>query len=354
MPRALWRRVLGVADPAGAELALTALVAARRPDAPTPAEVGELFVQYGLSGPRVRALCTAAFARAVATAVEDTHLDATELSTLRALEGALGLSDTETRAVFEAAAETPLKRHINQAYRDDALSAEEKAALTRLAEHLLVPVATLTRWAQESAQQILQRRADEVVADRRLSPEEEADLHALAARVGAVLTLDDATQAVLDRYRLLWQFENGLLPAMPVPITLQRGERCHYTTAVTWLEPRTVTRSVSYAGVSSSIRIARGVRFRLGNVVPVRHTVDRLTRIDAGPLYVTNTRLILRGASRNITVRLSSLLGFEVYANGVELQKASGRPPFVEVEGAELELLAAALSGALAGVSSPP
>jgi hypothetical protein len=123
---------------------------------------------------------------------------------------------------------------------------------------------------------------------------------------------------------------------------------------VTWLEPRTVTRSVSYAGVSSSIRIARGVRFRLGNVVPVRHTVDRLTRIDAGPLYVTNTRLILRGASRNITVRLSSLLGFEVYANGVELQKASGRPPFVEVEGAELELLAAALSGALAGVSSPP
>jgi hypothetical protein len=39
-----------------------------------------------------------------------------------------------------------------------------------------------------------------------------------------------------------------------------------------------------------------------------------------------------------------------VYANGLEIQKASGRPPFVEVEGDKLELLAAALSGALAAV----
>ena len=354
MPRSLWRRLLGVPDPAGAELALTALVAARRPGAPTPAEVGELFVQYGLSGPRVRALCTAAFARAVATAVEDTHLEATELDALRALQAALGLSDTETRAVFEAAAETPMKRRINQAYRDEVLDAEEKAALTALAGNLLVPMATLTRWAAASAQLILQRRADEAVADRRLSAEEEADLHALAARLGAQLTLDEASRAVLDRYRLLWQFENGILPAIPVPITLQRGEQCHYTTAVTWLEPRTVTRSVSYAGVSTSIRIARGVRFRLGNVAPVRHTVDRLTRIDAGPLYVTNRRLILCGASRNITVRLSSVLGFELYGNGVEIQKASGRPPFLEVDGTELELLAGALSGVLAVASTPP
>jgi hypothetical protein len=350
MPRSFWRRALGVADPAGAEAALTALLAARRPDAPTPAEVGALFVQYGLSGPRVRALCKAAFVRAVTAAVEDVHLADGELAYLRALQQALVLSDKETGEVFAAASETPLKRRINEAYQDEALSAEEKAALTRLAGQLQVPVATLTRWAQESAQRILHRRADEVLADRRLSPDDEADLRALAARLGAVLTIDDATQAVLDKYRLLWQFENGILPALPVPLTLQRGEQCHYTTGVSWLEPRTVTRRVAYAGVSASIPIVRGVRFRLGSFAPARHTVDQLTRIDAGPLYVTNKRIILRGASRNITVRLTSVLGFEVYANGLEIQKASGRPPFVEVEGDKLELLAAALSGALAAV----
>jgi hypothetical protein len=53
-------------------------------------------------------------------------------------------------------------------------------------------------------------------------------------------------------------------------------------------------------------------------------------------------------------VRLSSVLGFELYGNGVEIQKASGRPPFLEVDGTELELLAGALSGVLAVASTPP
>jgi hypothetical protein len=90
--------------------------------------------------------------------------------------------------------------------------------------------------------------------------------------------------------------------------------------------------SVSYAGVTGSFRIVKGVRFRVGNIAPVRHARDALTHLDSGMLYITNKRLILMGTTRNITVRLSNVLSFEVYADGIEIQKASVRPPFVKMD----------------------
>jgi hypothetical protein len=68
-------------------------------------------------------------------------------------------------------------------------------------------------------------------------------------------------------------------------------------------------------------------------------------------LYLTNKRLILRGSTRNITVRLSSVLSFDAYGNGIEVQKASGRPPFLEIDPAELEIAGAVFSAILAATN---
>jgi hypothetical protein len=75
---------------------------------------------------------------------------------------------------------------------------------------------------------------------------------------------------------------------------------------------------------ASSETTLRGVRSRIGNVTPVR----------------------------NITVRLASVLSFEVYANGVEVQKASGRPPFIELDPADIEVTSAVFGAVLATVSA--
>lgn len=348
MPRPLWRRLLGVGDPAGATTALGRLYATRTTTAPTTDAVTGVLQQYGLSGPAAREACRAAFAAAVTAAVRDGHLDDGELAALRAWRGALTLSERDMREAFEAAAAAPLQRAIAAALVDEALTEEEKARLKALAANQQVSDALLAQWVREPAQAILQRRAEAVVSDRRLSPDEEAELEALAKSLNGVIQTDATTRALLDRYRLLWQVDNGILPTIAVPIALQRGERCHAEFAATWLEPRTHTTSVSYAGFSSSVRIVPGVRFRVGNVTPVRHTVDRLTRIDAGTLYVTSTRLILRGASRNITIRLSSVLSVEVYGNGVEIQKSRGRPPFVELTPGDVEYAGAVMAAVLA------
>jgi hypothetical protein len=348
MARSLWRRVLGLSDLTGAETALTALIAERRPLAPDRNELVALVEAYGLSGTAARTICTQAFARAVEAAIADAHITNEERHYLAALKQALSVSDTESHALFEAAAQPTMARAIQSALSDHLLTEEEKTELRALAANLHVSTATLTRLTQEPAQRILQQRADELLADKRLSPTEERELQELARSVGGALTIDAGTQRLLNRYRLLWQLDNGILPTIAAPIALQRGEVCHHELEVQWYEPRRVTTSVSYAGLDTSIRIARGVRFRIGNVTPVRHTTDRLTLLDTGTLYLTNKRLILRGASRNITVRLSSVLSFDAYGNGIEVQKASGRPPFLEMEPGELEVAGAVFSAILA------
>jgi len=347
MARSLWRRVLGLSDLTGAETALTALIAERRPLAPDRHELVALVEAYGLSGTTARTICTQAFARAVEAAIADAHITNEERHYLSALKQALSVSDTESHALFEAAAQPTMARAIQSALSDHLLTEEEKTELRALAANLHVSTATLTRLTQEPAQRILQQRADELLADKRLSPTEERELQELARSVGGALTIDAGTQRLLNRYRLLWQLDNGILPTITAPIALQRGEVCHHELEVQWYEPRRVTTSVSYAGLDTSIRIARGVRFRVGNVTPVRHTTDRLTLLDTGTLYLTNKRLILRGASRNITVRLSSVLSFDAYGNGIEVQKASGRPPFLEMEPGELEVAGAVFSAIL-------
>lgn len=349
MPRPLWRRLLGLGDPARADEALRQLLAARFPDPPSRDELAALLETYGLSGPAVRTLCVTRYAEAVSRAARDAQVEARELDYLRALRGVLTISEQESREAFARAAAGPVKRAIDAALADDLLSAAEKERLPALAGALQLPEETLLAWTREAALGILNRRAEALVADRRLSPDEERELHELARSLGGEMRNDAATQAVLDRYRLLWEVENGILPTIAVPITLHRGERCHAQVRVTWHEPRTRTTGVSYAGVGGSFRIAKGVRFRVGHVVPVRHTVDQLTPIDEGTLYVTDRRLILRGARGNKTVRLSAVLGVEVYGNGVEVQKAQGRPPFLEMAADDVEYAGAVIAGALAG-----
>lgn len=146
---------------------------------------------------------------------------------------------------------------------------------------------------------------------------------------------------------LLWRIENGQFPTISVPIALQRGETCYFSCTAGWHELRTKTVRVNYSGVSTSIRICKGVRFRVGSVTPQRVTRDELTHIDDGTLYITNKRIIFDGQRKNSTIRHSALLGLEMYRDGIVLEKATGKSPHLILTG-DVELAAVILSSALA------
>ena len=135
-------------------------------------------------------------------------------------------------------------------------------------------------------------------------------------------------------------------------INLQKGEACHITAChitafATWHEMRTRTERINYGGPVASIRICKGLRYRIGSVQVQRVTRDEMVEIDRGQLYVTNKRIIFNGAKKNSTIRLSALLSFSPYADGVALEKASGKAAHLVLSGVDLELFLTVLGAVL-------
>jgi hypothetical protein len=96
-----------------------------------------------------------------------------------------------------------------------------------------------------------------------------------------------------------------------------------------------------------SVRICKGVRYRVGSVSAQRITRDELVEIDRGTMYVTNKRLIFDGARKNTTIRLLAILSFTPCSDGLVLEKATGKPIQLEFAGGDAEMFHSILSAAM-------
>lgn len=176
-------------------------------------------------------------------------------------------------------------------------------------------------------------------------------LRILASRSGNALNPTPAPvvneQARAELSALYWQIQNGELPAVPVPIALQRNEICHFSCAASWYEPRVQTTRVDYAGAGYRIRIAKGLHFRVGSVAGKPVKKDVLTLLDSGTVYLTNRRVIFDGEKANKTIKVSNLIGFEPYSDAIALEKATGKNPVIMLQG-NAELAALVLAEVLA------
>lgn len=350
--RSWWKRLFGIADLPLATAQLAELLRRSRPEDVTRGVVSEIVIATGLSAAQTRALCLAQFRTALRSAIADGRIDDAEHDWLIHLRSALSLSDREITAIETELLHPRLDAAIETYLADRQLTDAEKAALDRLASELRVSEEVLTRLVQVQAQAIVQGEVDAALADRRYSPEEEQTLRALTRAVGGELTVSEATQRTLDRYRRIWRIDNGELEPIAVDIALFKGERCYLQASASWYELRTRTTSISYGGPVVSFRIAKGIRYRLGNVTPIRHTKEELTLIDAGAVYITDRRVIFMGSKRNSTLRFTSLLGFTPYTDGVELEKSTGRSPVLTISGTEIDLFHAILAAAMAAAAA--
>ena len=118
-----------------------------------------------------------------------------------------------------------------------------------------------------------------------------------------------------------------VLPTVPAPIALERGESCYFYAPVQYHEMRTVTTRVNYSGVTSRVRIMKGTYLRAGSFVPNRITAENIVRLDTGTLYFTNNRLIFMGKKRNLTLTRKTVLAVNPYRDAIEVEKTAGRSP---------------------------
>lgn len=163
------------------------------------------------------------------------------------------------------------------------------------------------------------------VIDESLSPSGFEKIMLTAKRLN--VTMDNTTHWNLEVLVRCWEIENNDLPIIESNISLQKGEICYYTDRCKWMEQRMVTTAINYSNLSYSIKIAKGLHYRIGQIKPKRITESSLQLIDIGTFYLTNKRIIFMGSKKNANITYNKILAITPYTDGVGIEKDAGKSP---------------------------
>ena len=350
-PKSWLGRLLRVRHPNAVRVELQNLLASRPLSDIGRADVDAILTRHRVNLSRRRGVLLRLWRQALREFLRDDSLSDREIDYLSGLRHLFALTDRDVERAHIALAEPRYAEAFSEAVADEKLTPEELERLEKLALALRLPERARRKAQEAPIQEVVERVLARVVADRRLSPGEEQALRDVQRNLGLPeLRFGVATQAALDKYALLWRIENGEMPfiAGPSPVPLQEGELCHLVCRSFWHEQRNYTvRPERPGGGASSVRVPRGLSYRVDGAALKRVTRDGLAPVDWGSLYVTSRRLVFIGQKARETLRYDGLVGIDIYADAIVLERTSGRRPHLFLEG-DVEVIAAVIAEAMA------
>jgi hypothetical protein len=262
--------------------------------------------------------------------LSDQHLTSQELEDLAHLKVLFAISDTEANALHEELTRNLYKKTLVDSISDGRLSDKEREFLANLKSKIGLSAEIADNIFTKTAQERVQQYINEAIEDRRLSPQEDLELQKICESLGAEINLDSESKATLEKFRLFWQIENGDVPTIEPDINLHRNELCYFKTDVGWWEYRKQTKRIRYGGLTARVPIAKGLYIRAGDLGIKPVSEDVFVQLDSGLIYLTNKRVIFRGTKKNKTIRIPKILTITPYKNGVDIEKDTGKSPFLD------------------------
>jgi hypothetical protein len=107
----------------------------------------------------------------------------------------------------------------------------------------------------------------------------------------------------------------------PSPVILKKNENLSIVMYnVSLEEPRSVRQTrAAYGG--PTIRVAKGVSFRLGGASAQSESHEEIRVVDQGTLILTSKRLIFIGSKRTTNIDLRKIMAIGVYTDAIESQR---------------------------------
>ncbi len=268
-------------------------------------EVSDILGKAKLTVEKARSELCGIYEHAALCLVSDGVLDQEDQRSLAALESAFGLSGEDASEVRQRVAAAMYLGAMRESLADGVFTTEERDHLAAIASSLSLPSARVKEIFEKTAVAAVQDQFNAAIADRRYTDNEEQAVLALAASLGVSVTYDEKTAAIVERVRELGRIADGRLPEVSVSLMLQRGEVCHFAaTNVAHREMRVVTKRVQYSGPTASIKIVKGVRWRVGSISVARVTRDVHTHVVSGHIFNTSKRAVFKGARTDTSIPL--------------------------------------------------
>jgi len=172
---------------------------------------------------------------------------------------------------------------------------------------------------------------DTIKSDRRITKEEEAEL----ANIQRFLQLSDHeighTRQEFQRLRIITEIEQGNLPTIEVRgVVTKKGETIHWSEDGSLIEERVISRRYEGGSHGVSLRIMKGVSYRVGAHRGQLVSESANVPVSTGELLITNTRIIFRGDRKSFNLKIDKILDFELFANGIRITGDTGKPRLVK------------------------
>jgi hypothetical protein len=120
----------------------------------------------------------------------------------------------------------------------------------------------------------------------------------------------------LDRLRSLTFICEGNLPQVNTSIRLKKNETGHYEGPVKWCHLKTRRKRVA-GSRGQSVRIAKGLSFKIGASQGYNTEWQELQTVDEGKVVLTSRRMLFIGKQKNLNVSYEKIMDLELYSDGV-------------------------------------
>jgi hypothetical protein len=223
-----------------------------------------------------------------------------------------------------------LRKATQAALRDGMLDASEKKQLVGMANELRVGTRAIDEVRHADFLKRVQPIIKRVNQLQRMTNNDLSEIYSIADKLGVEPDINQNLEMcwLLNAWE---QSEDEPPPNVSSDAILSKGEVCHFCQKSEWLKHKVVKQRVGYSGFSASIKIVKGVRYRVGNVRPVYKEHSQLESQAGGTLHVTKKRLMFDGEGRSTSIQLNKIVGVQGFSDGIEVSKASGKDDYFKL-----------------------
>lgn len=179
--------------------------------------------------------------------------------------------------------------------------------------------------------EIFMRVVQQAIADRRVHQHELQSLNDIIERLSISPDVESWAQKQIQYYSLFALIESGA----PLPtgsasgLILQKGEICHLSLPAILVEERVVSRNYQGGSRGVSLRLVKGVSFRVGQQRGQMVSQSGIVPISEGYFVVTNKRLVFSGDRKSVTTPLDKLVDLHVFADGLNYSVTTRQKPVI-------------------------
>lgn len=228
---------------------------------------------------------------------------------------------------------------------DGKLNDEEKKQLDELAKKYGLVREDLIEAHKRASSQMFKN----ISSDERITDEEKQELESLMKYFGQSQKDFDFNQINFNKFYSLALIDKGILPTPQhsgLNVIFKKDEILHWLCPATLKKQKKVIDRITYKGFTASVKITKGLRYRVGSLKLAPQTKEIMVDEDRGNFWLTNQRIGFLGSRKNFSLPYNKVLSFELYKDGLSIHKEGRENPYI-VGLSEVEVPAATLSAIL-------